>query len=115
MTDRIPQAAANRALAALERYPRHAERVCVDWRNPELYQAAALALDEVRDACRGVDELSSAWVGLLIAHAEFVHVLWQSARADSPVAGADRQRLLAQAVSASTSLRERCMALLYRP
>lgn len=115
MTDRIPQAAANRALAALERYPRLVARLGTDWRDPALYHPAARALDEIGHACRGVDEVSGPWVALLIAHAEFVHVLWQSSRPESGVSAEDRHRLLGHALAAAAALRERCMALLYRP
>jgi hypothetical protein len=107
-------AAAHQVLAALEQYRGRVQRLVSHFLDAELYQATSSDLDAVRSACAAVPALSAAWVALLIAHAEFVHGLWQSTRAGDAPTQADRQALLDRVLETSTALQRACMALVGR-
>lgn len=104
-------AAAHQALAALEQYQARVKRLVSHFLDADLYQATSSDLDAVRAACAAVPTLSAAWVALLIAHAEFVHGLWQSTRTANPSTEADRQALLDHVLETTAALQRACMAL----
>jgi hypothetical protein len=84
----FPPQAAGETLAALERYQSHLRQLVAHWM------------------------VSGGWVGLLIAHAELAHALWDSSRAGSKVTAQERQRLLTQAEGRIQVLQALCMDLL---
>ena len=110
-----PQAAASHALAALERYQAHLRKLSASWMEMDLYRRLGDELDEVRQGCREVPELTHAWVELLIAHAELVQNLWQSARPGAPASAAGRQDLLARVGRNVTALQDKCLRLVQAP
>jgi len=91
----VPPAAAD-LLAALERYARHVAQLTTRWMDAELYNTVSEDVDAVRRGCQSLPGLNSAWVGLLIAHAELMHALWQAASTPREAGAAERQRLLAK-------------------
>ena len=107
-----PAAAARQALAALERYQGRVRPLATHSLDAVLYRATSNELDAVRSACAGIPALSTAWVTLLIAHAEFVHGLWQSTKPGDAAAAADREALLERVLGAAQGLERACMALL---
>ena len=104
-----PQAAASHALAAQERYQAQLRRFAANWMDMELYRRVGDELDEIRQGCREVPELSHAWVELLIAHAELVQSLWQSA---GPALAAERHQLVEKVGATAADLEAACMRLL---
>ena len=110
-----PQAAASHALGALERYQAHLRKLSAHWMEMELYRRVGDELDEIRQGCREVPELSQAWVELLIAHAELVQNLWQSSRPGAPASAAGRQQLLDRVGGHVTALQDACLRLQARP
>lgn len=108
----FPPQAAGETLAALERYQSHLRQLVAHWMDLELYRTASADLEQVRRCCQQLPQSSGGWVGLLIAHAELAHALWDSSRADSKVTAAERQRLLAQAEARIHALQVLCMDLL---
>ena len=87
---------AQELLAALERYALHVARLTGRWTDADLYNTVSQDVEAVRLACRPHPDLASAWVSLLIAHAELMHALWQAPGTPSEAGAADRQRLLAR-------------------
>jgi hypothetical protein len=108
----FPPQAAGATLAALERYQSRLRQLVAHWMDMELYRTVSDDLEQVRHCCRRLPQLSAGWVGLLIAHAELAHALWDSSRAGSQVTAAERQRLLAQAEGRVHALQALCMELL---
>lgn len=108
----FPPQAAGDTLAALERYQSHLRQLVTRWMDMELYRTVSADLEQVRHCCQQMPQLSAGWVGLLIAHAELAHALWDSSRAGSKVTAPERQRLLAQAEARIHALQALCMDLL---
>lgn len=104
-------AAARQVLEAVQQYQGRVRRLVSHFLDAELYHATSGDLEAVRNACAAVPALSAAWVALLIAHAEFVHGLWQSTRPGNPPSAADRQELLDQVLETAAALQRACMAL----
>jgi hypothetical protein len=104
----VPEAA-GALLAALERYRLHAGRLAGRGADPDLYHEVALDLDEVRRCCQALPMLSARWVALLIAHAEWMHSLWQSGR--TPAVEGERARLLAKVLDSAQALQSDCGGL----
>ena len=106
MPERPPRSAtassAGTALAALELYLLHVARLAQRPVDAELYQTVAQDIATVRLACRELPQASTAWTGLLIAHAELMHGLWLGSRGQQPdLAGQlERVRENAQRVQA---------------
>jgi hypothetical protein len=91
-----PVPPADALLAALERYALHVAQLTVRWKDADLYNRVSQDVDAVRLACQSHPELNSAWVGLLISHAELMHALWQAPGTLPEPGAAERQRLLAK-------------------
>ncbi|HEX7891839.1 MAG TPA: hypothetical protein VF522_21005 [Ramlibacter sp.] len=106
-----PQEAVSHALAALERYHAHLRKLGAHWMDLELYRRVGDELDEIRQGCREVPELTQAWVELLIAHAELVQNLWQSSRPGAPASAEGRQQLLARVSGHVEALQNKCLRL----
>jgi hypothetical protein len=100
-------AAANQALAALERYEGALRQLAADWGDMQLYTNAAERLDEVRRCCGLVPALAVQWIELLIANAELVQSVWDSA-ADDAHATRSKEHL-EHVLSCSRVLRDACM------
>jgi hypothetical protein len=103
-----PSQAATETLAALESYQSNVRRLVDSWTDLRLYQAVSHDLEAVRRCCQQLPAFSSAWVALLIAHAELAHGLWDSSRTGSRVTADERQRLLALAEQRVQALHTLC-------
>lgn len=104
-----PQAAASHALAALERYQAHLRKLSTQWMDLELYRRVGDELDQIRQGCRELPEVTLAWVDLLIAHAELVQNLWQSSRPGAPASAEGRRQLLDRVGARVAALQDKCM------
>lgn len=92
-TSTVPPAA-DALLAALERYAQHVTQLTARWSDAQLYHAVSEDVEAVRQGCNGLPGLDTAWVTLLIAHAELMHALWQAGSSPGETGVAQRRRLL---------------------
>jgi hypothetical protein len=98
-------------LAAVERYALHVARLTGRWTDADLYNTVSQDVDAIRLACRLHPDLNSAWVSLLISHAELMHALWQAPGAPSEAGCSERGRLLAKVQADVRALQEWGMRL----
>ena len=94
-TPSVPPAA-DALLAALERYALHVAQLTGRWSDAQLYHTVSEDVEAVRLGCNELPGLNSAWVTLLIAHAELMHALWQAGSNPGEAGAAERRRLLAK-------------------
>jgi hypothetical protein len=109
-----PVPPADALLAALERYALHIAQLTARWKDAELYNRVAQDVDAVRLACQVHPDLNSAWVGLLISHAELMHALWQAPGTLPDPGAAERQRLLRKVQGDARALQDMGMRLVGR-
>ena len=73
------------AAAALGRYERHVRTLADTWLDMDLYTEVSEEIDEIKNYCAGMPEVTVAWSGLMVSHAELIHALWQAAQdGDAP-------------------------------
>jgi hypothetical protein len=106
----VPEAARD-LLAVLERYGLHVGKLTGRWMDAELYHTVSVDLDAIRHACQRMPGLSSPWIGLLIAHAELMHELWQASSAPAGSPMTERHRLLAKLHEQLRLLQAQCTKL----
>lgn len=94
-TPTVPPAV-DELLAALERYASHVAQLTGRWMDAELYHTVSQDVDAVRRGCQGLPGADSAWIALLIAHAELMHALWQASSQPAREGSVERGRLLAK-------------------
>lgn len=64
-------------VASLEKYAADVGRMVDTWLDMDLYRDVSEQVEEIRLYSAALPAFSSAWVELLIAHAELVHSLWR--------------------------------------
>lgn len=101
-------------LAALERYALHVAQLTSRWQDADLYNRVSQDVDAVRLACDAQPDLNSAWIGLLISHAELMHAVWQAPGTLPEAGAAERRRLLQKVQGDVRSLQELGMRLVGR-
>ena len=93
----------------LDAYDQHV-RVMIDtWLDMDLYSEVSDEVEQIRTLSAAFPQLGTAWVELLIAHAELIHSLWRLRFRDDD---GDREKLEAvreRHANAVRSLREPCL------
>lgn len=64
--------------AALDSYDRDTAAMVARWPDMELYRSVSDQVEKIRMYSAALPAASVQWVELLIAHAELVHLLWQT-------------------------------------
>jgi hypothetical protein len=64
--------------AALEKYDADTAAMVARWPDMELYRNVSEQVEKIRMYSAAIPAASVHWVELLIAHAELVHLLWQT-------------------------------------
>ena len=109
-TSSVPPAA-DALLAALERYALHVTQLTGRWSDAQLYHAVSEDVEAVRQGCHILPGLATAWITLLIAHAELMHALWQAGSQPGEAGAAERRRLLAKVQEDVRSVQAAAMRL----
>jgi hypothetical protein len=97
--------------AALDSYDRDAAAMVARWPDMDLYRGVSEQVERIRMYSAALPAAAVQWVELLIAHAELVHLLWQTQSGARPGDGAlvaQRRERHSECVRA---LRLRCLAL----
>lgn len=96
---------------ALEDYEAATAAMVAAWPDMELYRSVSGQVERIRMYSGALPALSVQWVELLIAHAELVHLLWQTqygkAATDSAQVTVRRERHS----GCVRALRSRCLSL----
>jgi hypothetical protein len=108
------QAAATEVEAALDVYERHVRRLVLTWLDMDLYRTVSAEIDDLRSCCTALPELSTAWVALLISHADLVHCLWRSSQPGERVSREELQRRLDEHLDCIQALGDRSHQLAQR-
>lgn len=104
-------AAASEVDAALEIYEIDVRRLVRTWLDMDLYHEVSAEIDDVRSCCARIPELATAWVALLVSHAELVHCLWRSSQPGERVTREELQRRLEDHVECIRALSDRSRRL----
>lgn len=103
--------------AALEKYEADTAAMVAAWPDMELYRGVSEQVETIRMYSSALPAASVQWVELLIAHADLVHLLWQTQYAN-PGTTAGRAQLAARRDRHSDcvlALRNRCLRIVGAP
>ena len=100
--------------ATLRSYERHIGQLASGPLDMDVYQAASLEIDQLRAWCGTLPQVSVPWIGLLIAHADLVYLLWRDVGKDASAAPEMRDRLRVHR-AATRALLLRCQRLANAP
>lgn len=107
----VSSATALRVAASLARYERHVRRLVASWLDMDLYLHVSQEIDEIRQDCMLVPQLSLPWTALLISHADLVHALWRSGEAPRPAPDEEVTLQLQQHLASVDRLARVCLRL----
>ena len=98
--------------AAVENYEQACEQLVATRPDMALYQSVSRQVDHMRLLCASLPQVSVAWVGLLISHAELVHCLWRCG--EKSALSPELEACQVRHAHAIRALREKCVWLFSR-
>lgn len=97
--------------AALDKYDADTAAMVAGWPDMELYRSVSGQVERIRMYSAALPATSVLWVELLIAHAELVHLLWQTQYGSKPTDAAQIAARRDRHSDCVLALRNRCLEL----